>query len=119
MEALQQITRNAVMHRTYEATNAPVHVYWFNDRIEVTNPGGAFGAVTSESFGEPGLVDYRNPNLADAMKTLGYVQRFGVGIPIAKKLLAEAGHPEPEFNVSASVVSVTIRGRKKPEGAKK
>ena len=119
MEALQQITRNAVMHRTYEATNAPVHVYWFNDRIEVMNPGGAFGAVTSESFGEPGLVDYRNPNLADAMKTLGYVQRFGVGIPIAKRLLAEAGHPEPEFNVSASVVSVTIQGRKSPEGAER
>ena len=27
--AVQQITRNAIMHRTYEATNAPVHVYWF------------------------------------------------------------------------------------------
>ena len=119
MEALQQITRNAVMHRTYEATRAPIHVCWFNDRIEVTNPGGAFGAVTSESFGEPGLVDYRNPNLADAMKTLGYVQRFGVGIPIAKRLLVEAGHPELEFNVSASVVSVTIKGRKSPEGAER
>lgn len=111
MEALRQITRNAVMHRTYETTNAPVHVYWFNDRIEVTNPGGAFGAVTSERFGEPRLVDYRNPNLADAMKTLGYVQRFGVGIPIARKLLAEAGHPEPEFNVSTRFMSVIIRGK--------
>ena len=40
MEALHQITRNAVMHRTYEVTNAPVHVYWFNDRIEVLSPGG-------------------------------------------------------------------------------
>ena len=119
MEALQQITRNAVMHRTYEATNTPVHVYWFNDRIEVTSPGGPFGTVTIERFGEPGLVDYRNPNLADAMKTLGYVQRFGVGIPIAKRLLAEAGHPEPEFNVSASVVSVTIKGRKSPERAER
>lgn len=115
MAALQQITRNAVMHRAYEATNVPIHVYWFNDRIEVTNPGGAFGAVTSERFGEPGLVDYRNPNLADAMKTLGHVQRFGVGIAIATRLLVEAGHPEPEFNVSDSVVSVTIRSRKNPE----
>ncbi len=119
MEALRQITRNAVMHRTYEATNAPIHVYWFNDRIEVTNPGGAFGAVTSESFGEPGLVDYRNPNLADAMKTLGYVQRFGIGISIAKRLLAEAGHPEPEFNVSAHFMSVIIWGRKNAEEAKR
>lgn len=68
MEAVHQITRNAVMHRAYEATNAPVHVYWFNDRIEVTNPGGPYGVVTRERFGEPGQVDYRNPNLAEALK---------------------------------------------------
>ena len=37
--ALQQITRNAVMHRTYEVTNAPIRVSWFNDRIEVLSPG--------------------------------------------------------------------------------
>ena len=111
MEALHQIIRNAVMHRTYEATNTPVHVYWFNDRIEVMSPGGAFGAVTAESFGEPGLVDYRNPNLAEAMKTLGYVQRFGVGIPIAKRQLADAGHPEPVFDISVNFVAVTIKAR--------
>ncbi len=111
MEALHQITHNAVMHRTYETTNAPIHVKWFNDRIEVLSPGGAFGAVTIESFGEPGLVDYRNPNLADAMKTLGFVQRFGVGIPIARKKLAAAGHPEPEFDISNNFVRVTIKAR--------
>ena len=111
MEALRQITRNAVMHRTYEATNAPVHVYWFNDRLEVSSPGGAFGAVTISSFGEPGLVDYRNPNVADAMKTFGFVQRYGVGIPIAKKQLAAAGHPEPEFDISMNFVRVIIKAR--------
>ena len=111
IEALRQVTRNAVMHRTYEATNAPVHVYWFNDRIEVLSPGGAFGVVTIERFGESGLVDYRNPNLADAMKTLGFVQRFGVGIPIAKRQLAAAGHPEPEFDVTDNFVRVTVKSR--------
>ena len=38
--ALQQLTRNAIMHRAYEGTNAPVRVYWFEDRIEIHNPGG-------------------------------------------------------------------------------
>ena len=108
MEALQQITRNAVMHRTYEATNAPVRVSWFSDRIEVISPGGAFGTVAADNFGQPGLTDYRNPNLADAMKTLGYVQRFGVGIDIARRHLDRAGHPPPEFDVSANFVRVTI-----------
>lgn len=108
MEALQQITRNAIMHRTYEATNAPVRVSWFSDRIEVISPGGGFGTVTVDNFGQPGLTDYRNPNLADAMKTLGYVQRFGVGIDIARRQLDQAGHPPPEFDVSSNHVRAVL-----------
>ena len=115
IEALQQITRNAVMHRTYEATHAPIRVSWFSDRIEVISPGGAFGAVSAENFGHPGLTDYRNPNLADAMKTLGYVQRFGVGIGIARRHLEKAGHPPPEFDVSSSFVRVTIYAARNQE----
>ena len=106
--AVQQITRNAVMHRTYEATNAPVHVYWFEDRIEVISPGGPFGQVTADNFGSGGIVDYRNPNLAEALHTLGFVQRFGVGIPTAQRLLRETGHPEVIFEVSQSSVLATI-----------
>ena len=111
IEAVQQLTRNAIMHRTYEGTNAPVHVYWYNDRIEVLSPGGVFGSITAENFGKPGPVDYRNPNLADAMKTLNLVQRFGVGIPIARRLLKEAGHPAPEFEIDSTYAMATIRRR--------
>lgn len=51
LDALQQLTRNAVLHRTYEGTAAPVRVYWFNDRIEIISPGGPYGIVTAETFG--------------------------------------------------------------------
>ena len=111
IEAVRQITRNAIMHRTYEATNAPVRVYWYNNRIEILNPGGVFGEITSENFGESGLTDYRNPNLADAMRTFELVQRFGIGIPIAKRLLAEAGHPKPEFEIDNTYTRVTVHAR--------
>ena len=108
LEGLQQITRNAVMHRTYEGTHAPVRVVWFNDRIEVLSPGGAFGSVTRENFGKPGRVDYRNPNLAEAMRALGYVQRFGVGIDTARRLLLNNGNPEPDFTIEETIVQVTM-----------
>ena len=111
IEAVQQITRNSTMHRTYEATNAPVRVYWYNDRIEIISPGGVFGAITAENFGTSGLTDYRNPNLAEAMRTFGFVQRFGMGIPIARRLLAEAGHPEPEFEIDNTYTRATIQAR--------
>ena len=107
--ALQQLTRNAVMHRTYEGTNAPVRVYWFNDRIEISNPGGPYGSVTAQNFGRPGLADYRNPQLAGAFKVLGYAQRFGAGIALARQAMASNGNPPPEFQVEPNFVVVTLR----------
>lgn len=106
--ALQQLVRNAVLHRTYEATNAPVRINWYDDRIEITNPGGAFGTVNPENFGAPGVTDYRNPNLAEALHVLGYVQRFGAGIPTARRELERNGNPPPEFNVQQTYVGVTV-----------
>jgi ATP-dependent DNA helicase RecG len=111
LSALQQLTRNAVMHRTYEGTNAPVRVYWFDDRIEISNPGGPYGTVTKENFGRPGVSDYRNPLLAGALKTLGFVQRFCFGIAEARRALADNGNPPPEFDVESTMVHVTIRSR--------
>ncbi|MDB9496874.1 ATP-binding protein [Spirulina major CS-329] len=108
IEALWQLTRNAIMHRSYDQTNAPVKVYWFSDRIEISNPGGLFGQVTPENFGQ-GVTDYRNPHLAGVMKDLGYVQRFGYGIPSAKRALTKNGNPAPEFVLETSYTSVIVR----------
>ncbi len=109
--ALRQLAANAVMHRSYEVTNAPVRVYWFSDRIEISNPGGPFGQVTRESFGRPGVADYRNPHIAEVMKTLGYVQRFGVGIPLARSELSRNGNPPPEFTPEDSYTLAVVRRR--------
>jgi ATP-dependent DNA helicase RecG len=109
LAALQQLIRNAVMHRSYEATNAPIRLTWFSDRIEIINPGGPYGIVNAANFGQPGITDYRNPHLAEAMKVLGFVQRFGVGIATARRLLAENGNPAPEFEPRETHVLVTIR----------
>lgn len=70
-----------------------------------------FGQVTIENFGRPGVADYRNPTIAEAMRQLGYVQRFGVGIATARKALAENGNPELEFHVEPTYVSVTVVAR--------
>lgn len=109
--ALQQLARNAIMHRVYEETNALVRITWFNDRVEIQNPGGPFGQVTKANFGQPGITDYRNPHLAEAMKTLGYVQRFGVGIALARQELEKNGNPPPEFQVEDSHIAVIVRRR--------
>jgi ATP-dependent DNA helicase RecG len=108
-DALRQVTRNAIMHRAYDGTYAPVKVSWFHDRIEVLSPGGPFGQVTIERFGAPGLTDYRNPHVAEALKVLGFVERFGVGLAIANKRLAANGNPPLEYEVQNSYVLVRLR----------
>jgi ATP-dependent DNA helicase RecG len=108
--ALQELMRNAVMHRSYKKTNAPVRIYWFSDRVEIHSPGGAFGQVNSMNFGT-GITDYRNPHLAEAMKNLGYVQRFGVGIPTAQKQLEENGNPPAKFTIYDSSILAIVKVR--------
>lgn len=109
--ALQQILYNAVLHRTYESTHAPVRVYWFNDRIEINSPGGPYGNVTQENFGRPGITDYRNPNICDVLKTFGFVQAFGRGIATTRKVMEHNGNPEPVFEVNQSSVLCILKGK--------
>ena len=111
LEALRQLTRNAILHRTYEGTGAPVRISWFDDRIEIQNPGGPYGMVNRANFGSPGITDYRNPHIAEAMKNLGYVQRFGMGIQITKSELAKNGNPNLVFVVEEAHVLAIVRTR--------
>ena len=116
--ALQQLVRNAVMHRTYEGTNAPVQVYWFDDRVEIGSPGGPYGSVTVGNFAEPGVVDYRNPVLAEAMRVLGLLQRYGFGIPAARQALRNNCQQDPEFQVEPNRVRCIVRARRSAEEAR-
>ena len=97
--ALLQVAYNAILHRRYEGTNAPVRVYWYNNRIEIDNPGGLHGEVRAHMGDFPNAgCDYRNPNLAEAMKTLNLVQRFGSGLGLARDALEKNGNPPMEWN---------------------
>ena len=73
------------------------------------SPGGLYGRVVPENFGTSGSTDYRNPLLAQGLKILGFVQRFGMGIEVARRRCADNGNPDPEFVFSPSAVLVTVR----------
>jgi ATP-dependent DNA helicase RecG len=95
--ATRELLMNAIMHRDYE-TNAPVQFYEYDDRIEIQNPGGLYGKVTPDNF--PNVSDYRNPFIAEAMKVLGYVNRFSRGVYRVQKELMENGNGKAVFDFS-------------------
>ncbi len=112
--ALRELAVNAVVHRNYES-HTPIRFYVFSDRIEIQSPGGLYGEVNSSNYQTHN--SYRNPVIAEAMKALGYVNRFGYGIRRAQKLLHDNGNPPPEFTFELQSVLVTIRRRPDEEGS--
>jgi len=107
--ALRELLMNAVMHRNYES-NTPVRFYVFSDHIEILNPGGLYGEATVSNF--PTRNSYRNPVIAEAMKSLGFVNRFGYGVQRAQDLLKENGNLPAEFEFDEHAVLVKIYRRK-------
>ena len=95
--ATRELLMNAIMHRDYES-NAPVAFYEYDDRIEIQNAGGLYGKVSANNF--PNVSDYCNPFIAEAMKVLGYVNRFSRGVYRVQKELEENGNGKASFDFS-------------------
>lgn len=106
--ALRELLMNAVMHRNYDS-NTPIHFYAFSDHIEIQSPGGLYGEATPENF--PTRNSYRNPVIAEAMKSLGFVNRFGYGVQRAQALLSQNENPPAKFEFDEHSVLVKIYRR--------
>ena len=104
--ALRELLMNAIMHRWYEGSNTPIRFYWFTDRVEIQSPGGLYGEATPENF--PRQNAYRNPVIAEAMKVLGYVNKYGRGVLRAQEALARNGNPPAEFTFEPTFVLATV-----------
>jgi len=109
--ALRELVRNAVIHRNYDNSTAPVRISWFRDCLQISSPGSVYGEVTRQNFGDPDATSYRNPAIAEAMKYQGFMEHFGTGIAKARKALKENGNPPPELRPEDTFVFVTIHKR--------
>ena len=106
--AIRELLMNAVMHRNYNS-NSPIRFYVFADHIEIQNPGGLYGEATLANF--PTRNSYRNPVIAEALKSLGFVNRFGYGVQRAQALLLDNGNRPAEFEFDEHSVLVKISKR--------
>lgn len=106
--AVRELVMNAIAHRDYQS-NAPVKLYWFDDRVEIHNPGSPFGVVTMQTLETAS--DYRNPIIAETMKPLGYINKYGYGIQRAQASLKANGSLPAEFTCQGNVFTAIIRKR--------
>ena len=106
-EALREAVINAVIHRDYFEKGANVMVEIFDDRVEITSPGGLPKGLRPEDFGSQSLL--RNPNIANLMQRIDYIEKMGTGIRRMQSLLEEAGLPPLRFEFSSFVRALFMR----------
>lgn len=89
--ALREALVNAVVHRDYSNKREHISVKVYDDRVEITNPGGYMPGMDSENFRE--FSQRRNPIIADLMYKAGYVEQEATGISRMEALTKGAGLP--------------------------
>jgi len=98
MRALREAITNAIMHRDYFEAGANVFVEIYEDRIEISNPGGLPKGLSREELGTRSV--RRNPLIADLLHRIALIEKAGTGI---RRMIEEARKhkcPEPEFKVN-------------------
>ena len=87
---------NALAHRDYYAQGAIIHVEIFDNRLEITNPGGLVPQIKENEFGKKSFS--RNSLIFDLFQRMDLVEKVGTGIPRMNKAMKDAGLFEPEYS---------------------
>ena len=98
IKAIREIILNALIHRDYSihTENDPIRITIFDDRIEVTNPGGLYGRLTIDDLGKVHS-DIRNPFIASILEVLEITENRYSGIPTIYAEMEKAGLMAPKF----------------------
>ena len=96
MAALREAITNAVMHRDWFIEGANVFIEIYEDRIEVSSPGGLPQGMLPEDLGIKSV--RRNPLIADLLHRIAFIEKAGTGIRRMREGARSLGYPEPEFS---------------------
>lgn len=92
LKALREAIINALIHRNYQET-ADVRVFIFDNRFEVISPGTfPEGVSPNEPTHKP-----VNPTLSQFMFDVGFIERYGAGIRMMRRLCEEWGNKAPRY----------------------
>lgn len=107
-ESVREVLVNGLVHRDYSVTGSRIRLFIYSDRFELRTPGPLPNTVDLEKI-KAGCSYCRNPVLARFMQNYGYIERFGLGIPvkIIQRML-EYGSPEPAFEEIAGEFRVIL-----------
>ncbi|MCL2655353.1 MAG: helix-turn-helix domain-containing protein [Coriobacteriia bacterium] len=106
-DALREAVINAACHRLYSELGARTMVEVFDDRVDITNPGGICKGITEENFGKISIS--RNPVIVSMFARIGYIEQAGTGIKRMRNAARELGVAEPKFGLDGYFFTVTFK----------
>lgn len=114
IKAVREVILNALIHRDYSVhtENEPIRLTIYDDRIEVTNPGGLYGRLTLDELGKVHS-DIRNPFIASILEMLEVTENRYSGIPTIYAEMKKAGLLEPKFEEKRGTFKVTLFNKKR------
>ena len=107
-EALREALTNAIIHRSYVLPGTEVHIAIYDDRIEITSPGGMYDNKPIQELDLKSVASTRrNPILADVFQRIDYAERRGTGL---KKILQgyEGKELQPKFYSDETTFRTTL-----------
>ena len=112
--AVTEALVNALIHRDYIVLGSEIHIDMFDDRLEITSPGGMFGGGLIQEYNIYSIRSMRrNPVIADLFHRMKYMERRGSGL---RKIISETeklpGYTDayrPEFFSTATDFRVILK----------
>ena len=109
LDVFKESIMNAICHRDLYEEGGTIMVEVYDDRVEISNPGGLLPVVAAE-FGHKSLS--RNPLIFGLFTRMQVVEKVGSGIPRMRRLMKDARLPEPKFSTQG-IFTVTFMKRTK------
>ena len=105
-DSIRELIVNAVMNCSY-IQNSNIQVAIYDDRLEVTSPGGLYNGLTYEEVMK-GHSKIRNKLIANIFGQMGLVEAWGSGIRRIISVAGEYGLPVPTVEVFDDMFRVNL-----------
>ena len=105
-EAFRETIANALIHRTWDV-NAQIRVMMFDDRIEVSSPGGLPSSLSETEYLKGNVSILRNPILGNVFFRLHIVEILGTGIVRIKEAYKNSNR-KPVFDIYENSITVIL-----------
>jgi ATP-dependent DNA helicase RecG len=105
-EAFREAIANALVHRIW-SVNSQIKVSMFDDRIEVTSPGGLPQGLSKNEYLAGQISILRNPIIANVFFRLGLIEQFGTGIRRIKDSYQKS-LVQPQFAIFENSIKIVL-----------